>query len=277
MTDELCPDSVPRNVPTRAWFSGHSQARTPDRPCLPARRRPQVHLVREVPAAGRPAGPEAHRAGVDRARAPSDGPLHEAHRGSLVARRARRGATRDAARPRADQRDVRRRRRGVPAVRRARSRDQALDADRLPLDRLRPPRARLWRDARRGGHPGENRALACDCDLGPTARRCPTAPRTSCSSCSTASSAAPRRCTGCQATPSRGSSATRSARAATSRSSASKRSTRLCARPPPTGRHHLPHRRLHRAASRRARRCAGATSTSPPRPSASVRATPGAR
>jgi len=91
MNDELCPDSVPRNVPTRAWFSGHAQARTPDRPCLPARRRPQVHLVREVPAAGRPAGPEAHRAGVDRARAPSDGPLHEAHRGSLVARRARRG------------------------------------------------------------------------------------------------------------------------------------------------------------------------------------------
>ena len=57
-----------------------------------------------------------------------------------------------------------------------------------------------------------------------------------------------------------------------------RRGLRACARGHlRTGRHHLPHRRLHRAASRRARRCAGATSTSPPRPSASVRATPGAR
>ena len=60
----------------------------------------------------------------------------------------RRGAPWDPAGPRTDGSDVRRRRGRIPALRRARPVDQAVDAHRLPLDRLGPSRAGLRRDAR---------------------------------------------------------------------------------------------------------------------------------
>src|SRR4051795_2988280 len=47
-----------------------------------------------------------------------------------------------------------------PALRRARPRHQALNADRLPLDRLGAPRPGLRRHARRGRYAGEDRAMA---------------------------------------------------------------------------------------------------------------------
>jgi hypothetical protein len=95
-------------------------------------------VVRKVPVARRPAGPEAHRPGVDRARAPTSRPRHEAHGGGLVARgcSTRRAVGRCLASYRRS--DDRRRRGRIPALRRARPVDQALDAHRLPLDRLGP-------------------------------------------------------------------------------------------------------------------------------------------
>ena len=250
--------NLSRAHPNSGVRFGHAQARAAHRPRLPARRRAALGLVREVPAAGRAAGPEA-RSGR---RGPSAGArpaghytkrtaeawlrevLDEARRGTLPGL-VQTGATfadaaaeflryvehdRSTASPRRCATTARSSRRtccrpSAPCASRTSRREK------IERWRARSPR--------------------------PTDRRCRTARRTSCSSCSTASSAARRRSTGCPATRSPRSSATRSARAATSRSSrveevyALVRAAELRA-----GRRHLPDRGVHRAAPRRARRAA---------------------
>ena len=115
----------PLRGPLRDTFSGSiaSAARsgTPSTGCPTAAR-----------SSGRSARP-------GRARPTGGRLLHQAHRGSLAARRARRSAARHASRPGQDRRDVRRGGRRVAALRRARPRPQALDDRRLPGD----PRAQL--------------------------------------------------------------------------------------------------------------------------------------
>ncbi len=132
-----------------------------------------ARLVGQVPPAGRHAG-QADRAGVDRPRAAAGRLLHEAPGRGLAARHARGGparvdgrqlrrrcsSTRGPIRARRVRRDVRRGGGGVPALRGAGPRLQALDDPRLPQRDQRPPAAGVRRDGARGHHRARDRALA---------------------------------------------------------------------------------------------------------------------
>ena len=226
-------------------------------------------LVCEVPAARRAPGPEEARPGVDRARPPAGRLLHEAPRPrtgcATCSTQARRG---HAAGHGADRRDVRRRGRRVPALRRARPRLQALDAARLPLDhraRTCSPRSATCRS--RTITTARDRALArsrCAADGRARARKN--------SSCSLHGDlrARAQASGGCRRTRSREVEKPRCARSgdievfspeevwALVRAAAREQDAR-----------DLPDRRVHRPApAASCSRCAGATSTSPARRSA---------
>ena len=190
----------------------------PDGTRVPGRACSRSGLVREVPPARWPAGPEEDRPGLDRPWEAAERVRHEASRRGLAAGHAGPGAPRDAPGDGQDRRDVRRRCRRVPALRRARPRPQALDASRLPVGDRRASAARVRLDGRRGRHDRRDRAL----DRG--IRRVATDPQQAADPAARDPRRGRRRSTGCRATPPPRSRSSRRSAAARSRSSRPRRS-----------------------------------------------------
>ena len=134
--------------------------RTRFRPRLPRRAQARPAVVREVARRSGPA-PETARARMDEARASAGRLLHEDGRPGGARRDLGRRPARSPHRSAHTHRGrLRRSRRRVPAMDRARSSAQAEHPQRLPLCRQRPPAAGLRPPAARGGHDRGGRRLA---------------------------------------------------------------------------------------------------------------------
>ena len=151
----LCPEYVPRWASDLPRERGSAAA---DGPRVQSRAHARAVLVREIPAARRPASPEEARSGVGGAGETGRRVLDEAPSGGLASRHARRCSTRNASGSGAHRRHVRRRRRRMAALRLGGSRRKALDTHHrsvaarlvdvfgsLPIEEMTAQRIEHWR------------------------------------------------------------------------------------------------------------------------------------